>query len=144
MSGRVDPFLDFRFRVELDGLLVGGFTDVSGLEVEVQTEEYEEGGENAFTHVLPTRVQHGTLTLERGVTDSAELWDWMDAASDGPPTFKTGQVFLYDSVGEPVRGWEFRRGYPIRWTGPELAGDGGAVAVESIEIAHHGLDQFDV
>lgn len=141
---RTDPYVDFRFRVELEGLIVGGFSEVGGLEVEIETEPYEEGGTNGYAHKLPTRVNHSNVSLERGITDSEELWDWMHAGMQGPPDRKTGQIIVMDSMGAPVRGWEFVDGYPVRWEGPELSADGGMVAIERLEIAHHGLDQFTV
>ena len=141
---RTDPYLGFRFRVELDGIISGGFSDVGGLAVELETESYEEGGVNHFTHELPTRLSHSNVTLERGVTDSEDLWNWMNAAVRGPPDRKTGQILLHDANGVPVRGWEFKNGYPVRWEGPELSADQGVIAIETLEIAHQGLDQFTV
>ena len=36
-------------------------------------------------------------------------------------------------------GWEIREAMPVRWAGPELTADEGAVAIETLELAHHGL-----
>jgi len=141
---RTDPYLGFRFHVELDGLIVGGFSEIGGLEVELETEPYEEGGVNGYTHVLPTRLSYSNVTLHRGITASTELWDWMNEARYGPPERKTGQVIVINSIGEAVRGWEFLEGYPVRWEGPELSAEQGTVAIEALEIAHHGLEQFTV
>ena len=141
---RTDPYLGFRFRVQLDDLTAGGFSEVSGIEVELETEPYEEGGVNRYTHVLPTRLSHSNVTLERGIADSEELWEWMSEAMHGPPQRKTGQIILHDSQNDPVRGWEFVKGFPVRWSGPELDADQGLVAIESLEIAHQGLDQFTI
>jgi len=141
---RTDPYLGFRFHVELDGLIVAGFSEVSGLSVELETETYEEGGVNSFTHVLPTRLSYPNITLERGLTDSTELFMWMNEAKRGAPTRKNGRVLLRDSTGKEVRGWHFRDGYPVSWEGPELGADGGTVAVERIEIAHNGLDDYPI
>jgi len=141
---RTNPYLGFRFQVELSGLVVGGFSEVGGLGVELGTESYEEGGTNGFTHVLPTRVTHPNVVLERGVTDSTELFEWVAEARRGPPDRKTGLILLLDSTGVPVRGWQFLDGYPVRWDGPDLGADRGAVAVERLEIAHHGFEGFAV
>ena len=141
---RTDPYLAARYQVQLDELIVAGFTTVEGLEVELETEAYEEGGTNAYTHTLPTRVSHGTVTLARGVGDSDELWTWMQAGIEGPPERKTGQIILQNASGESVRGWEFRDGFPVRWEGPELAADRSDIAIERLEIAHHGLEQYEI
>lgn len=141
---RTDPYPNFRFHVELDGLLVGGFSDVQGLEVELETEEYEEGGVNHHTHTLPTRVTHPNLTLRRGMTDSSELWQWVSESLYGTADRRNGRIVLLDSTGQEVKGWEFLSGYPVRWEGPELSAEDSAVAIESLEIAHEGFRRLDI
>ena len=141
---RSDPYLDFRFHVELSGLIVGGFSEVDGLEVELETEEYQEGGVNRYSHTLPVRHSYSNLTLRRGLTDSSELWDWMRRTMFGAPELRSGRIILLNNYGEEVRGWGFRDGYPVRWEGPDLSADQGSVAMESLEIAHHGLEQLSI
>ena len=141
---RVDPYLGFRFLVEIDALLVAGFHAVEGLEMELETEEYEEGGVNHHTHVLPRRLTYPNLTLQRGLTDSDELWNWIAASIHGTSDRKNGRIVLLDSTGTEAAAWEFRDGYPVRWEGPEFAADDGGVAVETLEIAHHGIRKLDV
>lgn len=141
---RVDPYLNVRFHVELDSLIVGGFQSVEGLEVELETEEYEEGGVNHYTHVLPTRLTYSNLTLQRGLTTSDELWDWMSESIHGTAERKNGRIILLDSAGQQKQAWEFIDGYPVRWAGPEFSADGGDVAIEALEIAHHGIRKLDL
>lgn len=140
----VDPYPGFRFHVEIDSLFVAGFSEVTGLEVEVETEEYEEGGVNHHTHVLPKRVSYSNVTLKRGLTDFPQFTRWIDEAIRGPAERKTGHIFLQDASGRIGRGWEFVDGYPVRWEGPDLAADQASVAIESLEIAHQGLNQIDI
>lgn len=141
---RTDPYPKFRYHVELDGLLAGGFSAVRGLEVELETEEYEEGGVHQHAHVLPTRFTYPNLVLERGVTDSRDLWDWMNRARYGVPERKSGRVIVLDATGREARGWAFRDGYPVRWGGPELDADQAEIAIETLEIAHHGIEAFTI
>lgn len=138
---RSDPYLDFRFQVELDGLVVGGFSEVEGLRVDVETETYREGGVNTYTHTLPTAFTSPNVTLRRGLTDATELWDWLRDAVHGEPVRKNGRILLLDATGAEVGGWEFRDAYPVRWDGPDLAADRGAVAMEALELAHRGLSR---
>lgn len=140
---RTDPFLDYRFQVEIDGLLVGGFAEVSGIRRELETEEYEEGGVNEFTHALPTRMSHPNLTLRRGVTDATELWEWTQATVHGLVSRRTVRVILQDAQGAEAWGWAFRDAYPVVWEGPELDGSGGTVAMETLELAHEGFTRID-
>ena len=66
VSDRTDPLMAFRFIARIDGDAQGGFSEVSGLQVELDVLELQEGGENAFVHKLPGRAKHGYLTLRRG------------------------------------------------------------------------------
>src|SRR3546814_20357507 len=72
---RTDPIQAFRFTVSFDDLPVAGFTEVSGLDVEIEILEHVEGGLNDHVHRLPTRAQTGTLPLKRGIVDR-RAWDW--------------------------------------------------------------------
>lgn len=142
LGARDDPYLGFRFRVEIESLIVAGFSEVSGLEVDLQTEDYHEGGKNQSVHVFPTRVEQGTLTLRRGLTGSRDLWAWMVDATDGWPERKNVRIFLLDSTGAPSRGWECREAFPVRWAGPDLQADQSDVAVEELELAHGGVSEL--
>lgn len=141
---RTDPYRDYRFLVEIDSLIVGGFSEVSGLEASMEPETYEEGGVNAYTHQLPTRMEYENLELQRGLTDDMNLWEWvMQATNDPPrpdgPERKTVRILLHDTTGEEVIGWECHEALPVRWAGPDLEASGGSVAIETLELAHHGL-----
>lgn len=143
MATRKDPYLDYRFQVEVDSLLVGGFSEVSGLGYELQTEDYEEGGVNGFVHQLPTRISHENVTLQRGLTDATELFDWAKSTGQGSINRRNCRIFLANAVGEERWGWEIRDAYPVSWEGPTLQADSGEVAMESLELAHRGLSRID-
>jgi phage tail-like protein len=147
---RTDPYLGYRFLVEADSIIVGGFSEVSGLSVEMETEEYREGGVNTFTHQFPTRLTHPNLVLRRGLTDDRSFFEWMqDAAADTPIPLamadlrRNVRVVLLDSEGRESWGWEVRNAFPTRWEGPELGADQGAVAIETLELAHEGISAME-
>lgn len=137
------PYLNAHFRLSIDGLTLADFSECTGLTSEIGTEEYAEGGENRFTHTFPTRRSSPNLVLKRGSTASGALWDWYgEWAALGRVTPRNGQVLLMSTIEDetvPVRVWAFRRGFPTKIAGPDLNAQSPAVAVESIEIAHHGL-----
>ena len=84
----LEPFLAFNFAVEIEGLLVGGFSEVSGLESTIEVEEYREGGVNGFVHKLPGATTHANLVLRHGLTaieHAVELVRRHDARRDLPP-----------------------------------------------------------
>ncbi len=140
-GSRHDPFGAFRFKVTVDGVVAGGFSECSGLALETEVFEYKEGGVNDLVHRLPTRVKQGNLTLKRGVVDSA-LWGWFAAAVPGKISLKSGSVEIFDPSGrETVASWDFLDAYPRKVQGPDLNAGQSAVAVETVEIVHHGLER---
>ena len=56
----LNPYMPYNFLVELDGLVTGGFMEVSGLESELELESYQEGGQNDYVHQFPTRITYQT------------------------------------------------------------------------------------
>ncbi len=132
----------FRFWVEIDGLLVGGFSEVNGLQMETTLEEISEGGVNDHLHLLPSRTKSKPLILKRGMVNSSEIWDWYEGVMAGNIKRKNGAVIMMDSEGKEMCRWNFYESYPIRWRGPELNASVSAVAVETVEIVHNGLKMF--
>ena|GEM_PF-274750 len=136
---RKDPYLRFRFLVEIDGLIVGGFSEVSGLQVETEVEEVVEGGVNEFVHKLPKRTKYENLVLKRGITDSDVLWKWHQDVVNGKIKRRSGYIILLDGEGNEKWRWRFVDAYPVKWAGPELKADSSAVAIEIIELVHNGI-----
>lgn len=134
-----DPLLNFRFHVEIDGMLFAGFSEVSGLSVEIETEDYEEGGVNDFVHKLPKRTKYQNIVLKQGITYSSQMWDWHRDVVDGKITAKSGRVVLMDYKGIPMWYWTFDAAYPVKWTGTDLKSNGTDVFVETLELAHTGI-----
>ncbi|HEX2205761.1 MAG TPA: phage tail protein [Longimicrobium sp.] len=136
---RPDPLTAFRFLVTMEGEPVGAFSEVTGLAAEVEVLEVPEGGENGFVHKLPGRAKHGNLTLRRGVV-TLGLWRWFAEVMAGRPVRRTISVVVLPGAQPaiPVR-FVFDSAVPVRWTGPELKAEQSAVAVETVELAHHGF-----
>lgn len=139
-GARNDPYLGFRFVVELGGEIVAGFSEVTGLQVEVEVHEYREGGVNAYVHKLagPTRYP-SNLVLKHGITDNRELWQWHQDVTRGKFKRKNGSIVLLSPTGDEVWRWNFEGAYPVRWNGPDLRGNTAEVAVETLELAHRGI-----
>jgi phage tail-like protein len=136
---RVDPLLAFRFRVSFDDLPPAGFSACTGLEVETEVFEYAEGGGNSHLLRFPTRTKHMRLTLRRGIAGSA-YWDWYDDIVDGLIRERNGTIAILNPDGGGVAAeWQVRDAFPCKWSGPELTADQSAVAIEALELAHHGL-----
>lgn len=129
----------FRFHVEIDGMFVGGFSQVSGLEVEVVTESYREGGENGFEHQLVTGIKYSPIVLKRGIADSSIFLRWCQSVVKGNIIRMHGSIVLLDSKDKEQCRWSFFDAYPIKWTGPDLNSMNSEVAIESITLAHNGI-----
>jgi phage tail-like protein len=138
---RLDPYLGFRFLVEIQGMIVAGFTEVSGLQAEIETFEYREGGLNDYAHQLPGPVRYPNLVLRRGLTDFDNLWSWHRDVTRGKVRRRNGSVILAGDLGHLLWRWNFRGAYPVRWVGPELRAEAATVAVETLELSHQGISK---
>jgi phage tail-like protein len=141
---RVEPHLNFVFQVIVDGLSgAAAFSEVAGLEASMKPDEVRAGGENDFVYRLPTRTEFGNLTLRRGWVDPA-FFRWLLERAEHPTLSnrKNVTVNLVDRrTKNPVPGasWTFARAFPVKWSGPNLKAAENAIAIESVELAHHGF-----
>ena len=148
MPNRTAPLPAYNYTVNLNGprspnKLLGGFSDVSGLETDIHISEYRDGNE-AEPHVrkIPGSHKVGDVTLKRGVVDSSDLWDWITAArTTGVEAQRDVVITLLDEAGNPVQQWKLRAVVPMKYTGPTLAGKGGGeVAMEELVLAAEGYE----
>jgi phage tail-like protein len=79
------------------------------------------------------------IALKWGISDDTELWEWRQQASEGKVERKNGSIVLLDDVGEEKGRWNFREGWPSKWTGNTFNATATEVAVETLEIAHEGV-----
>ncbi|MFY1637189.1 phage tail protein [Solwaraspora sp. WMMB335] len=134
-----DPFPTFNFAVEVEGLLLAGFNEVSGLESQIEMESYREGGVNGFVHQLPGAATPAHLVLRQGLSPLSGLWGWYDNTARGVIQRRSGTIVLLDRWQIPVMWWNFRNALPVRWTGPTFSASGDDVGFESLELVHEGL-----
>jgi phage tail-like protein len=134
-----DPYGAFRFRVEILGVQVGGFTEISGLEREVTVEDYREGGVNDYTHKLVTVTKYQNLTLKRGIADATELWQWHQDVVNGKIERRQINIVLVDFSGTDTWRWIFDKAYPVKWSGAAFNASTNSIFVESVEFVHNGI-----
>lgn len=138
---RVDPYANFNFLVEIDGVTKAGFQEVSGLGAEVDVIEYREGGDNpGAVRKFPGQIRYSNIVLKRGFTQDRSLWNWFKAVLDGNVQRASGSVILLDSARNPVLRWNFREGWPCKWEGPCLNGQDSETAIETLVVAHEGIE----
>lgn len=136
---RIDPYRNFRFRVELEGLEQAGFSEVSGFEATFDVIEYREGNEVTTPRKLPGLVKYGNISLKWGTTESMELYEWIQECVEGTIERKTITIIALDEEGEDVATWQVIEAWPVKYTAPTFNGTGNEVAIELIEFAHEGM-----
>ena len=138
LPNRPDPVGELRFKVELPGVDLGRFRECTGLAAEIECKDYNEGGVNDRVHKLPTRMKYPNLVLKRGVTYEDALLKWLWKTQHETQRINV-TVSLMGPDGKPVRSWVFGEAFPIKWTGPNMNAGSNAVATETLEIVHTGL-----
>lgn len=136
---RSDPNISFIFQVEIQGVIVAGFSEVSGLQMETETHDFREGGVNDYLHKLPKGSRQSNITLKRGITDSDTLWKWHQDVVNGKIERKSGRIILMDSQNNEKWHWAFEDAYPVKWVGPEFRATTNAIAIETMELVHKGI-----
>jgi phage tail-like protein len=113
------------------------FRKVTGLTAEIETQPLKEGGENLFTHRLPTGIKYGNLTLERGMVVGSPLNIEFNVAMT-TMKFAPGNVLvaLLNDQSIPIAGWLFIKSYPVKWSVSDLDADQNAVVIDTMELAY--------
>ena len=145
------------FTVIIDNppLALATFQEVSGLSIEIEVEEFAEGGENTFLHQVPVRSKFPNLVLKRGMSQDDYLYNWIQEASnwhlDGPEEMNRREVtlVLWGSLPEPavsmartaglpvrnpLRAWTFVDAFPVKWTAPNFSLSGDAVSYTHLPL----------
>ncbi|MCB1936781.1 MAG: phage tail protein [Nitrosomonas sp.] len=135
MAGRVDPYKNFRFLIEIDGITQAGFSDCSGFGSDIEVVEYREGGDASSVRKLPGKTSYPDITLKWGVTDTRELYDWHAESIKGNIQRKSGSIILQDDLGEEKVRWNFFDAWPSKYNGPELSAKGSEIAIDTLTIS---------
>ena len=117
------------------------FQEVGGLSAEVSTEEYTEGGLNAYSHKLPMGAKFGNLVLKRGFFLDSKVTEWCRRAIEDfvfEPK-ENVNVILLNENHEPLSTWSFSRVWPVKWSISEFKAMDNSIVIESLELAHHGF-----
>lgn len=141
-----DGQLASNFLLEVDGVEIGIFASVRGLQVEVKTEPLVEGGQNGFVRKLPGRMEWPNITLARGLIKADNLFDWFNktsgegfAASGNKLARCTGAITALASDGHRIRAWNLVGCFPVRWKGPDFDVKSNDALSEELELAHEGF-----
>jgi phage tail-like protein len=145
---RANPYGAFNYMVSLNDKnddpadIFGGFSDVSGLGMDISYSEYRNGNEKFNTvRKIPNTHKLDDVTLKRGLVGKTKLFEWIKSVADGTHAATNVTVTLLDEARQPVATWVLRNAQPKKWTGPTLAAKGGGeVAMEELHLVHEGIE----
>jgi phage tail-like protein len=137
---REDPSVGFHFALDIQGVITGYFTEVSGIGSESDVAEQKVVNEKGVQVVLkiPGRLKWGDITLKRGLTSNMELWKWRKQIEDGDVkgARKNGTITMFDQSLKPVAQWDFKNAWPSKISGPAPKSDSNDLQVEEMTIVH--------
>ncbi len=139
-TSREDVLVGFHFALDLQGVVKGYFTEVSGIGSESEVAEQKVVSEKGVQVILkvPGRLKWGDITLKRGLTSNLELWTWRKMIEDGDvkSARKNGSIIMYDQTLKPVAQWDFKNAWPSKISGPAPKSDSNELVVEEMTIVH--------
>ena len=135
------PIPVFHFTVEWGGSRAG-FSEVTGLTQENQAIEYRDGSFPEYSSIkMPGLRKFSNVTLKRGVVKSDnQFFKWLSTVKLNTVERRDLIINLLNEEHQPVMVWKVMRAFPVKVEGPQLKASGNEVAIESIELAHEGLE----
>jgi phage tail-like protein len=134
------PLPVFHFRVDWGGTQFT-FSEVTGLNVEVQVIEYRDGLSPEYSTVkMPGLKKYGNLTLKRGVcAGDNEYFDWLKTIKLNKPERRDVIISLLNEEHQPVMTWKVVNAWPTKLTSPDMKANANEAAIETLELAHEGI-----
>ncbi|MDD1702107.1 MAG: phage tail protein [Methanoregula sp.] len=135
---RIDPYRQFRFRIEIDGIIRAGFQEIRSSETTIDPVEYHEGNEHLIFRKLSGLTKYGDITLKWGITDSMEFYTWCKNVIDSgaAPAKKNMSIILTDESGVDTARWDIVHAWPTKCTSPTLNAQGNEGTIEALEIVY--------
>jgi phage tail-like protein len=142
MADKLYPLPVFHFSVKWGGDEIG-FSEVSGLTQEVQPIEYRDGSFPEYSSIkLPGLRKYNNITLKRGIMKgNNNFFDWLSKVNLQTVDRRDISISLLDESHHAVMTWDVHNAFPVKVEGPQLKATGNEIAIESIEIAHEGLNR---
>ena len=138
----VDPYRAFNFKIEVQGMTAGHFTEVSGLGAKVTPISYREAGNSQVVHYVPGRVEYSAITLRYGVTKDKDLFEWFKTGVQGKVKRINVSIVLVDADGTTeVMRWNLFNAWPTEWRGSLLDAHSQEVAIESLTLVCESMDR---
>ena len=138
---RDNPYPNFNFTVDIGVGEELGFSEIDLPSGEIEVIEYREGGDRVnAARKLPGLAKYTNVTLRRGITGRTDLFEWWKTVRDGQVQRRDVTITLLDEQRQPVLRWLLRNAWPVKIEAPALNATGNEVAIETLELAHEGLE----
>jgi phage tail-like protein len=146
-AAREDPLVGSMFSLEVQGVIKGFFTEVSGLGSEHEIIEHKVVDEKGHDMVLkiPGRLKWGDITLKRGITSNMDVWDWRKQVEDGDVegARSNGSIIMYNQEFTEIARWNFEGAWPSKVSGPSLKSDSNDLGIEEMVIVHEKIERVN-
>ena len=135
------PLPKFHFIVQWGGTRIG-FTEVTGLDMQVEAIEYREGNSPEYAKVkMPGLHKFSNITLKRGsIAGDSDFYKWINTIALNTVERRDVVISLLNEAHEPVMTCKAKNSFPVKVQASDLKADGNEVAIETIELAHEGLN----
>jgi phage tail-like protein len=135
------PIPKFHFQVQWGGTRIG-FTEVTGLDMQLEAIEYREGSSPQYSKIkMPGLHKFSNITLKRGTfSGDVEFYSWLKTVNLNTIERRDLVISLLNENHEPVITWKAINAWPVKVQASDLKADGNEVAIETLELAHEGLD----
>jgi phage tail-like protein len=136
-------FLGSQFALEIEGVEMARFTEVSGLSWETEVVEYKDTLKTGKVVIRkrPGQTKYGDVVLKRGLSGDRALGKWYQSVLDGKVERKNGSVVIYDMAGTELDRWNFERGWPSKWSASDLNAGTDDVMIEELTVAIEYLER---
>lgn len=139
------PPVGFHFKVEFPSNIEDAdttndyqFQSVSGLSVDLETEEIAEGGENRFKHKIPIRTKYPNLVLKRGMLVGSGMIKWCKKALENFEIVPVNlTVKLLNEKHEPLLTWNIVHAYPVKWSVGDFNAEENKLVIETLELSYN-------
>ena len=136
-----DPFASFNFKLEIEGITVAGFSEVTGINQESNVIDYREGQEPITPRKLPGLNKFGNITMKRGISPDLSVYNWRKTVTDGDIERRNASIVLHNEKHEEVVRWNLVNAWPSKYVGPDLKANANEVAIETVELTHEGVER---
>ena len=135
------PLPKFHFQVQWGGVRIG-FTEVTGLDMQVEAIEYREGSSPEYSKIkMPGMHKFSNITLKRGTIEGdSDFYKWVNTINLTVSERRDIIISLLNESHAPVMTWKAKNAFPVKVQASDLKSDGNEVAIETLELAHEGLN----